>query len=185
MATETIYWLEVVKTFGPIVVGLGGIYLGFKSNMYLLKSKGKEAKREEISKKLNEFYGPFQQLRRKNEMLYELFREGKGTDFRTLTALLQGQVFTDNDKELLTQIIEVNGQLETLIINNSGLIDDVEMRNLLSKATAHYKIISLAYKGLLKDQSDRFKDYVYPRELDEKIEQQINSLEKKLSMLYS
>ncbi len=177
---EAADWLEYIKTFGPVIIGLAGIIFGYLLNIKTLRKSQIEDERKEIYSKLNEFYGPFQQLNQKNFMLYGLFRVGKDENFRTLTALLEGKKFEGNDKQLLEQIILNDKELEKLIISKSGLVDDGELREILAKATTHFNVISLAYTGNLKHEPLRFSGYVYPRELEGKIEEQIVKLKKRL-----
>ena len=173
-------WLDYIKTFGPIIIGLAGIFFGYLLNIKTLRKSQIEEERKEIYNKLNEFYGPVQQLIKKNFMLYELFKVGKDKNFRTLTALLEGKKFEGNDKQLLEQIILVDKELEKLIISKSGLVDDAKLREILAKATTHFNVISLAYNGNLRDEPMRFSNYVYPKELESKIEEQITTLKKRL-----
>jgi len=70
-----------------------------------------------------------------------------------------------------------------LIISKGGLIDEEDLRKLLARAGAHFNIIRLAYKGDLSGEMDKFKDYVYPRELNGKIEERINKLQQKLDAI--
>lgn|SRR5574341_36981 len=173
-------WVEYAKTLGPIIVGLAGIYFAYRMNFKMFKSKQYDDERKEIYKKLNEFYGPFQQLRNKSTNLYRLFTIGKDADFRTLIALLDDEKFNDNDKKLIEEIINIDRQLEKLIIDKSGLIDDENIALLLGRASAHFTIISLAYTGVLRGEIERFKSYVFPRELDGMIEEYIKQLKQRL-----
>jgi hypothetical protein len=120
---------------------------------------------------------------KKNKLLYELFSEGKGEKFKTLTALLKGVEFTDNDGKLLEEIIKIDKKLEDLILNKSGLVDDDEITTLLSKAAAHFNIINLAFDGQITGDVERFEEYVYPKELDNKIEARIKTLQQRLKEL--
>lgn len=148
-----------------------------------IQNKKHDDERKEIYKKLNEFYGPFEQLRQKSRRLYALFVASKGENFRTLPALLKGEKFNNNDKRLLGEIISIDVQLEKLILDKSGLIDQEEIRDLLAKAATHFSIISQAHEGKLKGEADRFMEYVFPRELDDKISMQIGHLKNRLSEL--
>ena len=67
--------------------------------------------------------------------------------------------------------------------SRSGLVDDPELQFLLAKAGAHFRIIRMAYNKKLIGETERFKDYVYPRELNTKINEKINKLEKQLKEL--
>jgi hypothetical protein len=177
-------WLQYLSILGPItvglVVGLVSVLVGLYINNKTLNDKRREDQKRDIYKKLNEFYSPFEQLRKKSLRLYTLFVENKEGDFRTLTALLRGDEFSGNDKMILDEIISIDNQLENLIIAKSGLVDNENFRDLLAQAATHFHIISQAYEGRLTGEPERFKEYVFPRELDEKVTEQINTLKAEL-----
>ena len=75
--------LEIVKTLGTTIVGVVSIGASLVINSRILKSKLRDDELKEINSKLNEFYGPFIQLKEKNKILYELFTKDKDDDFKT------------------------------------------------------------------------------------------------------
>lgn len=175
--------LEIVAVIGPIILGIAGMILGYIFQRSQLIQQQREDERREIYKKLNDFYGPALQYLGKSRELYERFTALRDPGFRTLTALLKGETFEGNDKVLLEQIVDITSKLEELILLRSGLVDDEELRNLLAKASAHFTIIRLAYEGNLRGEADRFEDYVYPRELNQKLEEQTVKLKVRLAEL--
>lgn len=140
-----------------------------------------------IGKKLDEFYGPLLQLRKKSDLLYKKFSEKYHTadnNFSTLTYLLDGKTFSGNDKFLLEEIIRLGEECENLIHSKAGLIDDIDLRqNLIPRATTHFLILRLAYKGALIGDSVHFKDLTFPKDLDDKLEARKKQLEKDLEKL--
>lgn len=174
---------ELIKAWGPVIIGILSVISALIVNWRLLKSKSKEEERNEINKKLNEFYGPFIQLRKKSTMLYRVFTQGKEEHYKTLTAILNGDKFSDNDISLLNQIISINKQLEDLIVSKSGYVEDIELRNLLGEAATHFNIMFLAHERLIKGEMEKFEKYLFPRVLDEKIELEIEKLNKRLKEL--
>jgi hypothetical protein len=175
--------LATIEVIGPIILGIAGMILGYYFQRSQLKQKQREDERKEIYKKLNEFYGPIQQYLGKSRELYDRFTASRGANFRTLIALLAGEKFEGNDAVLLKQIIDIDERMEDLIITHSGLIDDAELRELLAKVGAHFRILRLAYDGVLTGEVERFEDYVYPRGLGPKIEDQIKKLKTRLDEL--
>lgn len=174
-------FLGFIKDLGPVIVGLFGLFLGYHYNNKLLDSKNTEEKRKYIHKQLNEFYGPLQQLRNKSKHLYKIMIQCKPEGFRTLIALLEKNYsFSENDKKLIEEIISIGKETEHLIVTKSGLVDNDDFRKLLGKATAHFIVIRKAYEGAITGDVDKFKDYVFPRELDEKIEKNVEILQQKL-----
>jgi hypothetical protein len=182
-------WLEVIQVFGPILIGILAIWFSYWQVKRALKETRKQYERDEIYKKLNEFYGPFLQLRKKSYLLYNKLRYKYRQDdpnFRTLTYLLSGKQFKDNDLILLKEIITIGQQCEDLIHTKAGLIDDSDLRvKILPRATSHYLILRLAFKGDLSGEETRFEENIFPKELDERVEKRFKELEEKLRELYS
>lgn len=122
-------------------------------------------------------------MRKKSNILYKLFIKDKGSDFRTLLALLNGEKFYNNDKMLLNEIIEIDQKLERLIIEKSGYIENSNLSELLSKAAIHFNIMYQAYNGTLSGEVERFKEYIYPRELDEELNREVTKLKNRMRKL--
>jgi len=110
-------------------------------------------------------------------MLHDLFKHDN--EFRTLTELLEGTEFTGNDKVLLEQVMEATDKISDLTADKSGLIEDEEeeLRELLSKARVHFRILRLAYENELSGDTERLKEYVYPKDLDDEIKRKKRELE--------
>jgi hypothetical protein len=134
-----------------------------------------------INKKLNEFYGPIQQLRKTSKDLHDLFKNGE--TFRTLTELLKGTEYTNNDGALLTEILEIDKQTGILISNKSELIDDEELYKTLTTLNTHYRILDLAYQNKISGEIERFEKFVFPNKIDDLIEARIKELKDQLSAL--
>jgi hypothetical protein len=175
--------MEIITGVGGVIVGLAGLFFGYLYNRQTLNQKQHEEERKEIYKKLNSFYGPFGHLLRTSSELYEVFTRDKGDEFRTLTFLLNGQKLQGNDDVLIRQIIDITGEMDKLIITNSGLIDGEEMRDVLARASAHFRILRLAHSGDITGEAEKFRDYVFPRDLSEKTEKQIGKLKARLDRL--
>ena len=186
-------WGDFFVDFGPALVGLLGVisfivaYLqirrSFEQTDKLLEERQREEERNEIQRKLNEFYGPCQTLMQESKMLHDLFKHDN--EFRTLIELLEGREFTGNDKVLLEQVMNVTDKISDLIIDKSGLIEDEEedLQELLSKARVHFRILRLAYNNGLSGGTDRLEEYVYPKALDDEIKRKKRELENRLTEL--
>ncbi|HET8859536.1 MAG TPA: hypothetical protein VFM92_06370 [Marivirga sp.] len=152
-----------------------------------LNSSKEEREINSLSKKLNEFYGPFYQLRKKSFTLYKEFRkkfETEDPNFSTLKYLLSGKRFSGNDEVLLNEIILIGEECEDFIHKNAGLIDHNEIRNnLLPKLTTHYRLIKLAKDGMLKGDLDTIGRYTFPKEIDSELENRINEIKARLNEL--
>lgn len=178
--------LEFIKAMGPIIVGLAGLYIGYRYNERSLTQKSHEDERKEIYKKLNSFYGPVRQLLGLSFEFYEVLRLSRPEEnFRTLLFLLDGKTFEGNDKVVLRQILDVGQNIEQLIQEQSGLVEDKDLYELLWKLRTHIRIIQLAANGELKFEKERFEKHVFPRPVTEKIEQEIQRLNARLAELNS
>jgi hypothetical protein len=69
------------------------------------------------------------------------------------------------DQKLVELVCEHAGALERLIADNAGSMDK-ELIEYFSRASAHFRILQLAYKGELGTDATRFAAYVYPKQLD-------------------
>lgn len=201
MKPETVQLISTIISGTSVLVALSATIFGFWYNRKLLKTnlthnenslnqKNREDEKKEIYKKLNEFYGPFLEMRLKSNHLYERFAKIKkkesGKDFRTLIFLLEGNEFIGNDKVLLEEIIKINQKLEEIITEKGGLIDDTKLReDILPRFSAHSLILRLALEKKLQGDIESFQDKTFPREIDDVLKQRINELRERLKKLNS
>ena len=177
------FLVQIIGIIAASVVGSIGIYYQFLSNKGLLKRQQVEDERREIYQKLNAFYGPYQQRLAASSGLHEYLSAPKEQSSRLLDILLSRKPQLDeNDKELLAQIIKINEELDHLTLTHGGLVDDPELRLLISKASTYFRIISLAYSGRVAGK-EHFKGIIFPKELVSKLEEDIISLKKRLDEL--
>ena len=181
-------WIELIKTFGPILVGIAAIISSYLLNKKMLKLKENEDEIKKIYQQLGEFYGPLQQYLNKSTELYKNFTFDKPKGFRAVKAILQGHQFSGNDEILLNEIIKIGEKIEDLILSKSGLIDDSDLRQrLLPQLGKHIMLLRLMFRKDIKAESEkefeRFKEDVFPREVDIKIEERIKDLQYQLKGL--
>lgn len=180
-------WIQFIANAGIILVGLGSVLFSYLIFKKTLKAEQRKEKRDDIRKKLDEFYGPFLQLRKKSDILYDRFQKkyrDEDPHFSTLRYLMSGRVFEGNDKKLLEEIIIIGKKCEELIHSKAGLIDDENLRkNVLPKLTTHFLILRLAFEGTLEKQSNRFDELTFPKEVVGLIEIRFNELERELEEL--
>ncbi len=86
------------------------------------------------------------------------------------------------DKKLVEIVSSNADELRALIASKSGSIDD-KLLPYLSRVSAHFRILNLAYKRELGDDPQRFRDYVYPRELDRVLDLEIARLRARMDEL--
>ena len=146
------------------------------------KEKIREFERNEIYKKLNNFYGPLLVLRKSSKELHDTFKNNE--HYRTVDALIEGRIYTGNDKILLEEIINIGTQCKKIVIENAGLIDDKKLRDeYIPKLLNHVTIIEKAYKKELKDDVERFHDYVFPIEIDSILNKKVTEMQERLKEL--
>ena len=135
--------------------------------------------------KLQEFYYPFYILLKKDHSLFKLFakEEKKNNNFSTLIWLLQGYEFSDNDKEILSEIINVNNSLNNLILSKGGYVENKNLQSQLSQLSTHFTIINLAYNGLIKNDTNKYKNIVFPDSITSSIESEIKNIESNINNL--
>ncbi len=199
METIKSFW-DLLNSLGNIIVGNLALLFSFFINIILIRENRKlkllEQKNEykqkiqyfdraEIYKRLNSFYAPLQLLRRTSKELHNIFKYGR--DFRTLPSLIGGDIkFTKCEKELLSEIIKIGDECRNIIIENSGLIDNRELRDIhLPKLLTHYILIKKAFNGEISEPSQRFVGYEFPNEIDNILDERVNKLYEDLNKLNS
>ena len=208
---------SLIGALGGVLGAFIVAYFNNRLNRKVLETNKLIERRKNLSRKLNEFYLPLKSMLGRSRNLFKLFAEGKPEEFRVLTYLLNSdQTYSDgnpvelskNDEALLKQIFELGTNIRRLIDEKSGIIDDEEFignyvpdskvtdvvlkeeTSLLDLAYNHFEIIQLAHDGDLRGESEKYEQFVYPRELnsilDDKIEvlrREIESLSKKIDSL--
>lgn len=180
-------WVGFLPNAGVILIGVLAIVFSYlQYNSGKSEEKRKE-KREDIHKKINEFYAPFLQLRKKSDILYDRFQKKhriKDSNFSTLRTLMDGGKFEGNDNKLLEEIIKIGAKCEELIHSKAGLIDDKNLREqVLPNLTTHFLILRIAHEGKFDKETDRFDDLTFPKDVDELIEKRLSELESELKEL--
>ncbi|MDI5950278.1 hypothetical protein [Flavobacterium yafengii] len=180
-----------------------------KENKKLIERTDLIEKRKVLEKKLNEFYIPLRYYLAQSKTLFKIFMKDKPNDFRTLTFLLDQEceygeekmrvILNQNDKALLKTIIDIGSKIETLIHEKSYLIGsdrefvdnyqpsegykhipydkDLTLINLL---ISHLVTIRMAFNCEIKGQVDKFEGFVFPNEINSKINSKIEELENTL-----
>lgn len=119
-------------------------------------------------RQLNELYGPLRLLIEQNRHLALRLRQGKGDpmEWRLLDHI--SEVLGDpQDKAIVNEIIEIDGKIEQLIINNGGLVRTLGPPESFSLFLGHYKILKLAIDGKETPQIKEFE--YYPRQLNDDV----------------
>lgn len=186
-------WREILT--GSVGSGLAsafaaifGVWFALRNTTSTLRQKSNEVEIKELQTRLNEFYGPFNQISRENELLSLEFRnrhKAVDDEFRTLIALTDPSWragLDGSDKAIVDKMVSNAVALRGLIREKSGLVD-LQLIPILAKASAHYCLLEMASEGLLDWKSDRFTTNVYPRELDDAINKEIGRLNSRIILL--
>lgn len=158
--------------------------------------------------KLSEFYIPLRHYLENSKTLFKIFKKGKPEKFRTLTYLLnptqkyEGQIqvsLDKNDRSILSKIFEIGEKIESLIYTKSYLAGDDEEfvksyeprekykdlpyekdMTILSLLISHIVVIRLAYDQKLIGNPENFESFVFPNEINVRVDEKIEDLNKKI-----
>lgn len=178
----------VIAALIAAFVAFFSVLLSFRT----LKLQRIESERQEIYKKLNSFYGPMRLHLNSSNELYELFRKSirkrleNPDDFRTLPFILNGNDFSDTEKELLFQIIKIGKKMESIINQNAGLIDDDNLHKEMIDLNTHIIIIRSAYNGKFetgREIEELLKTKTFPNEITVQIDTTFKALKRRLTKL--
>lgn len=187
-------WMPLIATLITALVAIVSLRSNLKMSERALREKAREEERKAIRDKIEQFYGPFILLRAKSKRLYEELFLPRRTDeerrlfagsdkrYRTVLALVRRYSFGDDDKALLAQITDIGKQTATLIETKMGLVDDGELQMVLSQATMHFWIIDQLVQGKFIG-DEEFAQFVFPSELDLKIQSKLATLNQRLAKL--
>jgi hypothetical protein len=164
-------WTAVVSAFAALLGALIGSAASTRNARAAIIQKTNELEIESIESRLTEFIGPFLHLSEENKILAAELKRNQpgGSDFRTLTALLtDGWLagLSDGDRNLLDAVVANGRELRRLISERGGSAVSPELMPYFSQASAHFRFLDLAASGSLDKNPDRYRSYVYPRQLD-------------------
>ncbi|HHL4083185.1 hypothetical protein [Burkholderia sola] len=203
--TSVPLWTYWIPTIGPIISGalaFLGAYWGLRiatknasdtlqsaqrNNEAVLWQKANEVELRDIQIKLDEFYIPFQLKSDVNLQFAQDLKSRQGEDYRLLVKLFDREwcdSLAAGDRKLVEIVSNNADELRRLIEEKSGLVDDA-LLPYLSRASAHFRILNLAYRRVLGDDPGPFKSYVYPRELDGVLSLEIDRLRMRIGRLRS
>jgi hypothetical protein len=107
---------------------------------------------------------------------------GPDGKYRTVLALVRGYQFSKSDVALLKQITDIGQQTSTLIHTKMGLVDEDALQEVLSRATVHFWVIEqLVQANFVGD--EEFAKFVFPSDLDDKVQAKLKTLNSRLAQL--
>ena len=181
-------WITALGTIVAALVGLFGIIQICRELINQKKSfiEGQNQKeRENITKKLNSFFGPLKELRAESRNLYQYFalQEKKlsltmeNKRFRTLRHLARGKNFSSQDQSILNEIINLGNKQLELIEKEGNIVENSNLAELLGQLGTHVRLLSLASNKKLLGMDKILEPIVYPYEVDGAIESEIRRLQ--------
>ena len=97
-----------------------------------------------------------------------------------ISYLLSGKSFSGNGKVLFEQILKNDAALNELIVSHSNVVSNNQLREKLSKLSAHYTILELAYNGQLNGDSKILSGYSFPSQVVSDLEREVENIQKKI-----
>ena len=171
---------------GAFVAAMAIVFNGRASRATTVQ-KANEAELESLRSKLDGFYGPYLQLSNTNRLIATDLknRHAPGPQMRILLILLDPkweEQFSRGEVALVKEILSIDDTLLKLIQEQSGLVSD-EVQPYLWRAASHFRIMKLASENKLDNDPDRYAHYVYPRELDEIIQLEIDRIHGRINLI--
>jgi hypothetical protein len=158
-----------------------------RNNEATLWQKANETELKEIQAKLDSFYGPFLQLSGMNGLLaHELrARQPDAETFRLLKSVCNSQwldSLSQGDKTVVREICNNAATLQNFLSDKAATVDAKVLPHLY-RASAHFRILHLAYIGDLGTDPTNFLLYVYPWQLDKVLELEVVRLQRRCNLL--
>jgi hypothetical protein len=163
------------------------IMAGQRNNEATLWQKTNETELKDIQAKLDGFYGPFLQLSAMNALLALEMRNRQPDKetFRLLKSVFDKQwlaSLSEGDKTIVREICDNADILEDFMKEKTAMVD-TKVLPYLSRVRAHFRVLHLAYKGELGTDPTNFLRYVYPWQLDNVLELEVERLQRRIDVL--
>lgn len=133
-----------------------------------------------------EFHVPYLVLSRANNNMAQDLRDRlRDPTYRMLISLFEPgwlASLSKGDQTLVREICGMGLRLRTFIEERAGGVDPA-LADHLARASTHFRILWLAYRGRLGDDAEPFRRYVYPHQLDVAIRADLERIEKRIDSL--
>lgn len=182
-------WLTpAISALAGLLGAFIGGYFATRNAKAAIVQKTNELEIEAIDKRITDFIAPYEQLSLENLKLSREIKRGRDPDkFRTLVALLDPnwkKGLSPGDKAVVDGIVENALALREMILKHGGAVSSA-IRPHLAAASMHFRMLGLADAGSLENDPVRYKDYVYPRQLDDVLALERQRLEARRELLRS
>ncbi|WP_207462150.1 hypothetical protein [Azospirillum sp. SYSU D00513] len=197
------WWSYWVPTVGPIISGvlafLGawlGLSIAQRNTLRTIEAaqrtteasvwqKANETELKDLLGKLDGFYGPFMQMSDANRLMAEDVRSRQPEGHRLLLKVFDRewlQSLSPGDQTIVAEICKNAAVLEGFITQKAGMVDEKVLPYLV-RASAHFRVLNLAYKGELGTDSTQFARYVFPKSLDGVLALEVERLKRRCDSL--
>ena len=148
------------------------------------KANDEECKR--LEKSLDQFYFPFLQLSEVSYLLSQDLRDRlNDPDYRMLIALMKPgwkAGLSVGNQPIVEEVCKNGKILEKLIYEHAGAVDE-PILEYLGRASAHYRMLNLAYDNKLGSDMHVFERYVFPDHLHDVLRMQIKFIRDRCAYL--
>ena len=185
-------WYEMPITItsfvlATVIVNLVTIYKSWseiKNQRKLFVENQNINEREDIRYRLNNFFGPMQELRVESRTLYDVFAlkekeyaEKSNIPFKTVRYLIEGKTFSSHDQALLEEIVEIAKKQLELIEKEGWVVKNIHLTELIGKLGAHIRVLLMAYEHKLDGMLEELEHLVFPLEIDGALDTEIRKLQ--------
>lgn len=176
-----------LSSFLAFFVGMRAIGSNLRSTESNNNQKTNEAELKAIEEKLDQFFGPYLQLSNTNKLIANELkaRHPEAPEMRILLLLIDPDwrgKFSPGDATAIDEIIEIDKSLLALIHDKAGLVD-ARVQPYLYRAAAHFRMMIRAHESKLDNQPATYRSYVYPRQLDDVIQLEVDRLKARIALL--
>jgi hypothetical protein len=147
--------------------------------------KANELELESIRERLAGFYCPFRTMSDVNRLMFRVLRSRSDHNLVLMRDLFDPNFrsgLAAGEAALLAEVAANARKLREFVENNVGMVD-AKVMPYLSRAAAHYRMLELAYDGVLGSDPTAFKDFVFPAAIDEVLQLEVERLERRRVLL--
>jgi hypothetical protein len=147
--------------------------------------KANEAELKSIQQRLDSFYGPFRTMSEVNRLMFRVLRARTNADLVLMRDLFDNrwrEALPPGEAALLREVAANAKTLRKLIEVQVGMVDAAVMPY-LSRASAHYRMLEMAYEGQLGSDPEPFKWFVFPASIDTVLGLEVERLERRRAWL--
>ena len=195
--TDIKVMISILSTVATAIIAF--ITFNFTKKTFLYEKESK--RKEKIRLQLTEFYGPLLTYLNISNTLYRIFKTNKPAELHLLPHLLDPLqsyngvkvTLNESDHEIIKEIIDISNKIEKLITEKTGLVDAEELRfknkgkdevDYISILLIHFKVVKMAYEKKFSNTEyniDKLKNFTFPEEIKDKIDDIIKNLQKELN----